>query len=96
MESILQDKRECLICKDIYNLHVHHVFEGPGRKKICDREGLIIFLCPHHHNASNNSVHLNEDLNKRVKRWSQKKWMEHNKKTKDDFIKMMGKNYLID
>ena len=94
MKSILQENRECLICKTPYNLHVHHVFEGTGRRRISDDEGLTVYLCPFHHNASNHSVHLNKELDLKVKRWAQKKWQDHNNKTEEDFIKRMGKNYL--
>lgn len=95
MKSILQTKKECLICKTPFDLHVHHVFEGNGRKQISEREGLVVWLCPFHHNASSHSVHLNEALNKKVKRWSEQKWLEHNKdKTVEDFIRLFRKNYL--
>ncbi len=94
MKSILQDKRECLICKSQNELHLHHVFFGTGKRKISDKEGLTVFLCPYHHNASNHGVHLNNTLDLKVKRWAEQKWLEHNNKTVEDFIQLMGKNYL--
>ncbi len=94
MDSILQTKKECLICKAQYQLHLHHVFGGTGKRKISDREGLVVWLCPFHHNASNHSVHLNRELDLKVKRWAEKKWLERNNKTVEDFIKLFGKNYL--
>lgn len=94
MKSILQSKKECLICATDLDLHLHHVFGGYGKRTISDREGLVVYLCPYHHNASKNSVHLNRKLDLKVKRWAEKKWLEHNNKTIDDFIELMGKNYL--
>ncbi len=94
MKSILQNHKRCLICHTEQNLHCHHVFEGTGRRKISDKWGLTVWLCAWHHNASNDSVHSNQALNKKVKRWSQKKAMEHYSWTTEDFIKIMGKNYL--
>ena len=94
MKSILQDKKECLICKTPFNLHLHHCFEGVGRRKISDREGLTIFLCIYHHNGSDYGIHFNKDLDLKIKRWSEKVWLEKNNKTIEDFIALFGKNYL--
>lgn len=93
-KSILQEKKECLICRTTGVLHQHHVFEGVGRRKISDREGLTVWLCPHHHNMSNNSVHYNKLMDLKIKKWAEQKWLDHNKKTIEDFIKVIGKNYL--
>lgn len=94
MKSILQSHKRCLICHAEHNLHCHHVFEGTGRRKISDKWGLTVWLCAWHHNASNDSVHSNQALNRKVKRWAQKKAMEHYSWTTEDFIQIMGKNYL--
>lgn len=94
MKSILQDKKECLVCKATNNLHVHHVFEGFGRRSISEREGLTVYLCVYHHNGSNHSVHLNPHLELKIKRWAEKKWLEHTGKTIEDFIKLFTKSYL--
>lgn len=93
-KSILQDKKECLICKATQNLHTHHVFGGTGKRAISDREKLVVFLCPYHHNASNHGVHLNRELDLKIKRWSEKMWLEKNNKTIDDFISLFGKSFL--
>ena len=92
--SILMVMDHCLICKDTKNLHIHEVFYGTGKRQISIKEGLCVTLCPFHHNASNHGVHLNKTLDLKIKKWAQKKWQEHNKKTTEDFIKLMGKNYL--
>lgn len=43
---------------------------------------------------SDESVHLNQDLNKKVKRWAQKKAMEHYEWDTKRFIEIIGRNYL--
>ncbi len=93
-KTILQEKKECLICKATGRLHLHHVFEGTGRRQVSDREGLTVWLCPHHHNSSNNSVHYNKKLDLKLKKWAEQKWLDYNNKTIDDFIKIIGRNYL--
>lgn len=93
-KSILQEKKECFICKSTNMLHLHHVFEGTGRRKVSDREGLTIWLCPYHHNASNNSVHYDRKLDLKIKRWAEQKWLEKTGKKVEDFIKEIGKNFL--
>lgn len=92
--SILMKMDHCLICGNIHDLHIHEVFFGTSNRTNSIKEGLCVSLCPFHHNIGNNSVHLNREVDLKVKRWAEKKWMEHNKKTEEDFIKIFGKNYL--
>ena len=92
-KSILQKADRCLVCRSSLFLEEHHVFEGTRRAK-SEKYGLKVKLCPVHHRISNQSVHLNEDINKDLKRWAQRKAMEHYGWTVEDFINLMGKNYL--
>ena len=75
-------------------MHLHHVFEGTGRRSISDRYGLTVWLCAKHHNMSDEGVHFNRELDLALKEAAQKKAMEYYKLTVEDFIKIMGKNYL--
>lgn len=93
MKSILQEERECLICQTPYDLHRHHCFEGSNRKK-SEKYGLTVYLCANHHNMSNDSVHLNESLNKAVKKWAQEKAMQYYNWNEDDFRKIFRRSYL--
>lgn len=92
--SILMEMDHCLICHETKNLHIHEVFYGYGKRQISIKEGLCISLCPFHHNASNHGVHFNKELDLKIKRFAEKKWLEHNNKTVEDFIQLMGKNWL--
>lgn len=93
-ESILQKEKECLICRTTRDLHCHHVFEGWGVRQISEKYGLKVWLCARHHNMSDESVHFNQMLNLKVKRWAQKKAMKHYGWTTQDFISVVGRNYL--
>ena len=94
MKSIIQDTRECWVCGNTHNLHSHHIFFGSGRRHISEREGLKVWLCAYHHNMSDEGVHFNPDLDRRLKILGETVWCEKNEATPDDFIKLMGRNYL--
>ena len=92
-KSILQKGDYCLVCHSPYCLEEHHVFEG-SRRKASEKYGLKVNLCAFHHRISSNSVHLSEDLNKDLKKWSQRKAMQYYGWSEDDFIGMFGRNYI--
>ena len=94
MKSILQKKKRCLVCHTEQDLHLHHVFEGTGRKRRSDIYGLTVWLCAKHHNMSDESVHYNHKIELALKEAAQKKAMEHYGWTIEDFIKNIGKSYL--
>lgn len=94
MKSIITDRKECYVCGTTYNLHEHHIFEGTGKRKISEREGLKLWLCGRHHNLSKEGVHFNKELDKELKVLGETKWCEINNKTPEDFIKIIGRNYL--
>ena len=94
MKSIIQEKKECLVCHTTYNLHLHHIFFGTANRKISDREGFTCYLCGHHHNLSNSGVHSNRELDLELKKVCQKKYEETH--TREEFIKLIGKSYILD
>ena len=94
--SILMKMDHCLVCGESGNLHIHEVFFGNGKRALSIKEGLCVSLCPFHHNMSNHGVHLNRTLDLKIKRWAEKEWLKHNHKTIDDFIKLFGKNYILE
>lgn len=94
MKSIITDKKECYVCGTPYNLHEHHIFYGYGKRRISEHEGLKVWLCGCHHNLSNEGVHFNRDLDKELKILGETIWCEKHNKTPDDFINLMGRNYL--
>ena len=93
-KSIIQSKKECYITGSIYNLHKHHIFEGTANRKLSEKYGLWIYLRADWHNLSNYGVHFNRELDIKLKKVAQKKWQEYYNKTKEDFIRIFGRNYL--
>lgn len=93
MKSILQDDKVCYITGEEYNLHKHHVFGGANRKK-SERLGLTIYLRADWHNMEKYSIHMDAELNHKIKAEAQEKAMEYYDWTVDDFIREFGKNYM--
>lgn len=92
-ESILSNERKCFVCGYGYKLHKHHIYGG-GRRKISEQDGCWVYLCAYHHNMSDSGVHFNHPLDIRLKQICEKRWMEVNEATIDDFIQRFGRNYL--
>ena len=94
-------ENECYLCRLFYGrsnttgLHLHHIFEGgtSGRRKMSDKYGLTVKLCPMHHNASNDGVHFNKENDLILKRMGQK-YYEENLGSREDFIRDFIKSYL--
>ena len=92
-ESVLSNKKRCFFCGSERGLHRHHVYEG-CRRRISEREGCWVYLCPIHHNGSDLAVHFNRENDLFLKELCEKAWIVKNNATKEDFIRVFGKNYL--
>lgn len=93
----MQSEKQCWLCgrngaSD--PLDSHHIFGGAYRDK-SERFGLKVFLC---HNACHifgkYAVHRNRETMMRVRQYGQRKAMEEQGWTVEQFVKEFGKNYL--
>lgn len=91
MKSILQQNKACYICHDTRNVQKHHIYEG-SRRQMSERNGFWVYLCPEHHNLGSFSVHRDPALNRWMKKLCQMRYEEGH--AHDDFMKLVGKNYL--
>lgn len=91
-KSIIQNEKECYICKTVYGLHCHHIFFGTGNRQVSEKNGLKVWLCGRHHNLSKEGVHFNRELDIKLKQIAQKKFEETH--TREEFLKLVGRNYL--
>ena len=82
----------CVLCGKLGYMYEHHIFEGNGRRKRSERYGMTCLLCYHCH-TGDNGVHMNEKLNKKLKRAAQRKF-ENEVGTREEFIKLFGRSYL--
>lgn len=92
MKSIIQDRKECIICGS-WNVEDHHIFFGTGKRKLSEEYGLKVWLCPTHHRLTNGVHGKNgHKLDMQLKELGQKafEW----KHTREEFIERFGRNYL--
>ena len=73
--------------------HKHHIYGGSNRK-FSEQDGLFIYLTPEMHNMSNEGIHFNKEFMEYSKRVAEETWCKHYSKTKEDFIRRYGRNYL--
>ena len=73
----------------------HEVFEGrTGNRQKSIEDGLVIFLTPERHRTGKNAIHKDYEFWTEVKIIAEKRWCEFYGKTKEDFLKRYGRNYL--
>lgn len=92
MNSVLQENRECFVCKTTYNLNSHHVFEGTANRKQSEKYGMKIWLCERHHHMSDAGIHFNKELDLKVKRMAQEVFEQEH--SREQFREIFGKSYL--
>lgn len=73
----------------------HEVYFSKAYRNKSIKDGLIVFLTEEDHRGTNGVHGKNGNkFNVYLKRTAQKAWIEYYKKTKEEFIKRYGKNYL--
>ena len=90
-KSILQDEKECFICKTTYNLEEHHIFRTPYRNA-SERYGLKVWLCQPHHTGHQGVHNGNVLVDKYLQQLAQKKFEEEH--SREEFIQKFGRSYL--
>ena len=65
MESIIQKEKVCYVCRSPY-VEKHHIFKGTANRKLSEKYGLTVWLCPEHHRG-NTGVHFNPRLDDKLK-----------------------------
>lgn len=100
MKSIMQSNKECYLCRKMFGicnergLHEHHIYEGFGRRRQSEKMGAKVWLCAKHHNMSDYGIHFNKEEDMELKRACQRKFEETH--SRDEFIELIGRNYLDD
>lgn len=94
-KSILrQDMDTCYLCGSCGWLETHHIFGGNPNRKISDKHGFTVRLCPRCHRAGRDSVHnaRNQGKDLFLKQTCQRAYEEAH--TREEFIALIGKSYL--
>lgn len=91
-KSIIQKKKECIICGSL-NTEEHHVFYGTANRKLSEKYGLKVYLCAEHHRGTR-GVHGKDGkmIDSYLKQLAQSKFEE--KESREKFIQIFGMNYL--
>lgn len=92
MKSIIQTEKECYECKTIIGLEDHHCLHGTANRRIAERFGLKVWLCNEHHRGRKGVHGGNTYLDIKLKQKAQEVFEKAH--TREDFIKVFGKNYL--
>jgi hypothetical protein len=87
---VTSEYNKCFICHSERNLEVHHCFFGSANRKLSDKYGMTVPLCPDCHRGTN-GVHNNYQLNLYIKRYAQLEFEKHFSYEK--FMEVFGKNY---
>ena len=72
----------------------HEVFFGAKQRKLSIKYGLVIFITPEKHNMSNDGIHFDKEFCLTVQKIAQETFMKRNKTTREEFIRIFGKDYL--
>lgn len=105
MKSILQDKKECALCRRELELwympHLplpseglerHHVMHGTANRTKAEKWGLWVWLCHKHHTGSTEAVHLNRKMDLELIRMAQRVF--ERQYSHEKWMEEFGKNYL--
>ena len=93
-KSIINNKKECIVCHTTNNLNCHHIIFGKNRNN-ADKDGLTVYLCYEHHEGTNGVHGKNgHKLDLKLKQLAEKKWCEYYNKTSNEFLERYHKNYL--
>lgn len=99
-KSIIQtDRSHCYMCGrhanyGFFGLEEHHVYGGYGIRKISEKYGLKVYICHYCHNEPPNGVHQNRKNRLALQAKVQQIAMDYYGWSIEDFINIIGKNYL--
>lgn len=87
---VTADWEHCFICGASGYLEEHHVFFGTGNRKLSEKYGMKVPLCPYCHRGTK-GVHHNRKLDIYIKQLAQIEFEKNYSFEK--FMKVFGKNY---
>ena len=86
---------KCFLCgrNRHAGLEVHHIFSASNRKK-SDRYGLVVTLCADCHRLADHAVHRDAETMQYLHEYGQRKAMQEQGWTVQQFMEVFGKNYV--
>lgn len=70
----------------------HHVMFGMADRKLSEKYGLKVYLCPEHHRTGKESAHKDKDVNDALRRMAQRVF--ERKHGHEAWMRVFRKNYL--
>lgn len=99
MAKTFDERKKCWFCGSTQNLQLHHIYNGVAFRKISDgfeykgtKYKATCYLCLNHHTGQE-GVHSHPDKLRELKKECQL-WLENNNMSRDDFIRVFGRNYV--
>lgn len=92
----MQKDDTCFLCKrnrHAGRLEIHHIYGG-ARRKLSDRYGLTVTLCEECHRTAEWAVHQSAKTMLYLHQYGQRKAMQEQGLTAEQFAEIFGKNYL--
>lgn len=89
---IKQTEGQCFLCGRTGYLEEHHIFFGEKHRRLSEKYGLKVRICPNCHRDSQDGVHSSREKADELRRIGQRAFEE--KYGREKFLKVFGKNYL--
>lgn len=90
--NLQEDTDYCIECGR-YGTEIHHVFFGTANRKLSDKYGWVVGLCYDHHRGRFGVHNGNKELDLKLKRMAQKKFIEMH--SESEYFAVFGRNYLL-
>lgn len=94
----VDNKEECFLCgRNGYAdpLQKHHIYGGRGRRKKSEKYHLYVYICGDRcHETGKHAVQNDPAVAKYLHQWGQRKAMQEQGWTVDQFRQEFGQNYL--
>lgn len=97
-QKIMDDEKKCFLCGQnggYIGLERHHIFFNTANRPKSEKYGLVVYLCAIEcHRLGKKAVHQCEETMDYLHQYGQRKFMEEQNATIEEFKAVFGKNYL--
>lgn len=84
---MINSERKCFICGSQGALHIHHTLHGSYRK-LADKYGLTVYLCPEHHRMLHDKGIFDKELQAIGQKYFEEQYGH------EEFMRVFGKNFI--
>ena len=90
MSIMYKSPDRCFICGKFTPLEEHHVWHGTANRRLADKDGLTVYLCPECHRE----LHDKGKADRLLMALGEIYWLLRYDMTKEEFIKRYGRSEL--